>query len=1720
MKRNYKLRTRLASAIVCLMIGSGAIAQVDVIATAGVPAGTYATLNDAFVAINAGTHQGDIGIGISANTTEAGSCVLNSSGAGASLYTSVSIVPTMDGVSISGPTTTGRGLIELKGADNVTIDGDNPNTGGTNQNLSIINTAANTTTYTSVIRIANAATVVTSSDNIIIRNCIITGSATGRNITGTTSTTGSENTTFAIYAGGNGGATATDAPAAVTSVTTNTAATGTTINALLINNNAINSCARAIVFNGASAGVSTGITISGNTIGGAGVLGAFPYTAPSNTVYTQAMWIAGTNALSITGNTIQNILSYVGTTMNGINLNGSIGTGAITISNNMIIGVGNNGSSGCNGISIASAAAGSTLTISDNTVSNIQNNATTSISGIQITSSSATTSTVSGNKVSAVWARSTGGYAARGIHITAGSNTLIQNNMVWDINMCPNNSATTTSFGARGINITSGTGHKVYNNSVSLAGPVIPSANPDITVCLGITSTSITGMDVRNNIFSNTMTGGSSASPHVCVQLPSTGTSAMNLTMNNNAYYSGTTAGQSGILVTTAPTLYTAANFIAGATAPATNSRSFTSTLSAAGTNDNASYASTNAAPFISATDLHLDLTSAEIANVEQKGDPAVTVATDIDGNTRPNALTTIPDMGADEVAVAACSSADGGTISPSAVSICAGQMVTMTSTGVTTGTGITYQWKVSTVSGGPYANVTGGSGGTSTSYTSAALASGVYYYILETNCSFGPFTDASNEVTVTVNALPVVGVSPTTATYCTGGAPITLTGSGAVGYAWLPVAGLSTVMGTSVDATPPSTTTYTVTGIDGNNCTATATAMITVLNSPGTPVVTPSSATICPAGSISLSATSTITAVLGSGTSTTSLSSTAAANFPNPYAHYYGGNKHQILILASELTAMGFTTGTQITSMGFPVASVSRTDALAEFQISMGHSALTSITAFQTGLTLVLPAATYSTNAAAGVNIHTLTSPFTWNGTDNMIIETSYSNNDGPSSGNVTMTYGATAFQSTIVYRVDNTSAAAVLAYSGAPTFTLSARPNITFGTAVNGSNFTWTPAATLSASTGSSVTASPVATTTYSVTADNGGCISSAGTSTITVDPFTDVNLTTTPGTTVCSGTAITITAATAGGTAPYMYTWSNSETTSVINVTPTVTTTYSVSVTDNCGNTQTESVTITVNPLPSVMAMASATTVCAGTSVTLTGMGTATSYTWDNSVSNGVPFTPTGTATYMVTGTDGNGCQNTDMITVTVNALPTVTGMSDDADNTVCAGTMVTLTGSGASTYTWAGATAVTDGAAFTPSATDTYTVTGTDANGCMNTATVMVTVNPVPTVTGMSDDADNTVCAGTMVTLTGGGAATYTWAGATTVTDGGAFTPSATDTYTVTGTDANGCMNTATVMVTVNAIPTVTGMSDDADNTICAGTMVTLSGGGAATYTWAGATTVTDGAAFTPSATDTYTVTGTDANGCMNTATVMVTVNAIPTVTGMSDDADNTICAGTMVTLTGGGAATYTWAGATTVTDGVAFTPSATDTYTVTGTDASGCMNTATVMVTVNSLPSASLTPFSVSVCDNGGLVSLSSGSPAGGVYSGTGVSGSTFDPSISGAGMFLITYTVTDVNSCSDSDTATITVDLCSGIAGNGSFAINVYPNPANGMVNVSISNATFSQMMISIVDIQGKEVFNETDKNVSKEYNKQINIEGFAKGVYYIKLNNGSDIKIQKLIVH
>lgn len=150
----------------------------------------------------------------------------------------------------------------------------------------------------------------------------------------------------------------------------------------------------------------------------------------------------------------------------------------------------------------------------------------------------------------------------------------------------------------------------------------------------------------------------------------------------------------------------------------------------------------------------------------------------------------------------------------------------------------------------------------------------------------------------------------------------------------------------------------------------------------------------------------------------------------------------------------------------------------------------------------------------------------------------------------------------------------------------------------------------------------------------------------------------------------------------------------------------------------------VTVTGNPTVGFTASPISLTVCQGEQLTLSGTG-AVSYSWSGGISNGVPFVPPSSGTYTVVGTDAAGCIDNDIASVTVNSSPSVSITSNPSNGIVCSGNQATLTANGAQSYSWTGG--ITNGVAFTPASTTTYTVTATGSNGCTSTAQATITVN---------------------------------------------------------------------------------------------------------------------------------------------------------------------------------------------------------------------------------------------------------------------------------------------------------------------------------------------------------------------------------------------------------
>lgn len=407
-----------------------------------------------------------------------------------------------------------------------------------------------------------------------------------------------------------------------------------------------------------------------------------------------------------------------------------------------------------------------------------------------------------------------------------------------------------------------------------------------------------------------------------------------------------------------------------------------------------------------------------------------------------------------------------------------------------------------------------------------------------------------------------------------------------------------------------------------------------------------------------------------------------------------------------------------------------------------------------------------------------------------------------------------------------------------------------------------------------------------------------------------------------------------------------------------------------------------------------------VCQGGSVTLSATGAST-YSWSNGITQGVSFIPASTTTYTVTATDANGCTATDNVIVTVNAAPNANAGTDVA---VCNGQSVTLTATGGTSYAWNNG--ISQGTAFTPGATTTYTVTVTGTGGCTATDNVQITVNSLPTANAGTDQS---ICENQTVLLTATGGTSYNWNNG--VVQGTPFSPAATATYSVTVTDANNCTDTDDVIVSVNPLPVANAGTDQ---TVCSGQSVTLSATGGGTYTWNNS--VSQGTPFTPATTANYTVTVTTAAGCTGTDAVTVTVNPLPTANAGTDQQ---VCDGSNVTLTATGGISYQWSNG--ITQSTAFTPSVTAIYTVTVTDANNCTATDNVNVTVNAIPVANAGPDQA-ICDAASATLTATG---GTTYAWS--TGAT-TASISVSPASATTYTVTATsNGCSSTDDVTVTV---------------------------------------------------------------------------------------------
>jgi hypothetical protein len=693
-------------------------------------------------------------------------------------------------------------------------------------------------------------------------------------------------------------------------------------------------------------------------------------------------------------------------------------------------------------------------------------------------------------------------------------------------------------------------------------------------------------------------------------------------------------------------------------------------------------------------------------------------------------------------------------------------------------------------------------------------------------------------------------------------------------------------------------------------------------------------------------------------------------------------------------------------------------------------------------------------------------TNPVAYHGTNSVVSGVSYLWSNGDTSFS-----SIVAPSVTTSYTVTMSSISGCTGSSSVVVVNVNPTPIITVnsGAICEGNSFTMIPsgASTYTFSSGLSVV-TPVENTSYSVSGtDINGCVSSVmAISDVTVHalPIITVN-----SGAICEGNSFTMIPSGAS-----TYTFSSG---SAI-VIPMYSTSYSVIGSDlnGCVSSVMAVSEVTVNTLPIITVNSGA--ICEGNSFTMIPSGAST-YTFSSGSAIVSPITST---SYSVSGTDLNGCENhvAAVSEVTVNALPLITVNS----GAVCEGNSFTMIPSGASTYTFSSGSAI-----VTPISTTSYSVSGTDINGCVSSVMAVsgVTVNALPLITVNS----GAVCEGNSFTMIPTGANTYTFSSGSAI-----VTPISTTSYSVSGTDLNGCLSSVIAVseVTVNALPLITVNS----GAVCEGNSFTMIPSGANTYTFSGGSAI-----VSPISTTSYSVSGTDLNGCENhiIAVSEVTVNALPLITVNS----GAICEGNSFTMIPSGASTYTFSSGSSLV-----TPTATSTYSVSGTDINGCVSSIVALseVKVNALPILIVTTDNTVIC--AGQTAMLTVSGASTYTWNTAETTNT----ISITPLVATTYTVngTGFNGCSNSITITQNVSICTVIndLNSNSSLLIIYPNPSNGLYNFDLEETS----QIIITNTLGQVILSET-MNVGKQ---NFDISSQANGVYFVNVKQNGKQQTIKLI--
>lgn len=640
-------------------------------------------------------------------------------------------------------------------------------------------------------------------------------------------------------------------------------------------------------------------------------------------------------------------------------------------------------------------------------------------------------------------------------------------------------------------------------------------------------------------------------------------------------------------------------------------------------------------------------------------------------------------------------------------------------------------------------------------------------------------------------------------------------------------------------------------------------------------------------------------------------------------------------------------------------------------------------------------------------------------------------------------------------------------------------------------------------------------------------GGCRIDSMIGTVTVAQ--GAALTVTPTDASCGASDGIIDIVASGGTAPYSYSIDNGSTFQpASSFTGLAVGTYDVVVTGSgggCPTTQQVTISNATGPIFG-SAPANDESCAAACDGDITVNGTGGTAPLQYSIDGGATFQAGNTfaglcpGTYDIVIEDATGCQ--DVSQVVLSGPSAITYSATPADAT-CGATngSIDLSGSGGGVaplqYSIDGGGTFQASAVFSGLAAGSYNTVVLDANGCQITGLEIIGGGGTITVSAsqVNETCGNNNGSAT-ATPTGGTAPyTYVWSsGSTSATETGL----GAGTYTCTITDASGCAEV--VQVTITNAGGVNG-TISSNQTICAGDTEVLVSSGGTGYSWddgSGVVGTSSTIAVNPTSTTTYTVTITDASGCSLILSATITVDQYPTTAVCCDQ---TICDGDIVTLTASGGTSYFW-NTTDTTGTIQASPSSQTTYSVIAYNGSCPGLLESVVISVDPSPTSVANADNVNVAV-GATVNFNNVGSLGTAFlwdfDNMGATSTLTSPShtYNSVGVYTVILTAT-LGNCTMNDTIVINVGI-DGIGNNAlDQAIELFPNPTSGQLNVNINFEQAQDISLMVYNTIGEAVRTTNEKDVTNaSYLLDLSTE--AEGVYFVRLSTADGSITHRIVV-